>query len=251
MPDERSMPADSLMYLIILLPVAAFFYASVGHGGASSYLMILALAGFAPEEIRPTALLMNIIVSFIAFTNHRKTCEFPTKLFTQLIIFSMPAAFIGGLVVVNTAVYMNILGVLLLFPIFQFLGLFPKNYFKGVELHWWMPPVIGILIGFFSGLIGIGGGIILSPLLLMLGWTNIRQTAALSALFIFVNSVAGYLGTLGFSFSFDRSLWIFIPPTVIAGMLGSYYGSHRFNVKIVKNLLTFVLAGAAIKLILS
>ena len=245
------MSTEVLLYLIILLPVAAFFYASVGHGGASSYLMILALAGFAPEEIRPTALLMNIIVSLIAFLNHRRTCEFPQKLFLQLAAFSIPAAFVGGLIVVDSAIYMNILGVLLLFPILQFLGLFPKDQFSFVKKNAWMPPLIGILIGFFSGLIGIGGGIILSPLLLMLGWTNIRQTAALSALFIFVNSMAGYIGTLGISFSFDRSLWIFIPPTIVAGMLGSYYGSHRFNVGIVKNLLTFVLAGAAIKLMLS
>lgn len=239
------------MYLIILLPIAAFFYASVGHGGASSYLMILALTGFAPEEIRPTALLLNIIVSLVAFLNHRKSCEFPNKLFWQLAAFSIPAAFAGGLIVVNTAIYMNILGVLLLFPILQFLGVFPKNKFQFNEQNGWMPPVIGILIGFFSGLIGIGGGIILSPLLLMLGWTNIRQTAALSALFIFVNSVAGYLGTVGFDLSFDRTLWIFIPPTIVAGMLGSYYGARRFKIRIVKNLLTIVLAGAAIKLIFS
>ena len=245
------MSPDVILYLWILLPVAAFFYASVGHGGASSYLMILALAGFAPEEIRPTALLMNIMVSLIAFLNHRETCEFPTKLFYQLAFFSIPAAFLGGLIMVDSTIYMKILGFLLLLPIARFLGLFPKDRFGFVEKSWWMPPVAGILIGFLSGLIGIGGGIILSPLLLMLGWTNVRQTAALSALFIFVNSVAGYVGTLGFSFSFDASLWIFIPPTVIAGMLGSYFGSHRFNVRIVKHLLTFVLAGAAIKLILS
>lgn len=245
------MALDVILYLLILLPVAAFFYASVGHGGASSYLMILALTGFAPEEIRPTALLLNIIVSLVAFLNHRKSCEFPNKLFWQLALFSIPAAFAGGLIVVNTAIYMNILGILLLFPILQFLGVFPKNKFQFIEQNAWMPPVIGILIGFFSGLIGIGGGIILSPLLLMLGWTNIRQTAALSALFIFVNSVAGYLGTVGFDLSFYRALWIFIPPTIVAGMLGSYYGARRFNVQIVKNLLTLVLAGAAIKLIFS
>lgn len=245
------MGSDVILYLLILLPVAAFFYASVGHGGASSYLMILALTGFAPEEIRPTALLLNIIVSLVAFLNHRKSCEFPNKLFWQLAAFSIPAAFAGGLIVVNTAIYMNILGILLLFPILQFLGVFPKNKFQFIEQNAWMPPIIGILIGFFSGLIGIGGGIILSPLLLMLGWTNIRQTAALSALFIFVNSVAGYLGTVGFDLSFDRALWIFIPPTIFAGMLGSYYGARRFNVRIVKNLLTIVLAGAAIKLIFS
>lgn len=245
------MPSDVILYLIVLLPVAAFFYASVGHGGASSYLMILALTGFAPEEIRPTALFLNIIISFVAFLNHRKTCDFPNKLFFQLAVFSIPAAFIGGLIVVNTAIYMNILGILLLFPILQFLGVFPKSNYQIVEIKPWLPPLIGILIGFFSGLIGIGGGIILSPLLLMMGWTNIRQTAALSAIFIFVNSVAGYMGTVGFDLTFDKTLWIFLPPTIVAGMLGSYYGARRFNVQIVKHLLTLVLAGAAIKLIFS
>lgn len=238
------------LYVLFLLPVAAFFYASVGHGGASSYLMILALAGFAPEEIRPTALMMNIIVSLVAFLNHRRTCDFPRQLFWQLVVFSVPAAFLGGMVIVDTAIYMNLLGLLLLLPVFHFLGLFPKDKWE-TSKSWWMPPMIGIFIGFLSGLIGIGGGIILSPLLLLLGWTNIRQTAALSALFIFVNSVAGYLGTTGLSFTTDRTLWMFVPPTILAGMLGSYYGSHRFNRRLVKNLLTIVLGGAAIKLLFS
>ncbi|HET7361888.1 MAG TPA: TSUP family transporter, partial [Salinimicrobium sp.] len=138
----------------------------------------------------------------------------------------------------------------LLFPVLQFMGVFPKNKFDNIEQNMWLPPLIGILIGFFSGLIGIGGGIILSPVLLMLGWANMRQTAALSALFIFVNSVAGYIGTLGFNLAFEQSLWIYIPSTIIAGMLGSYYGARRFKVGFVKNLLTLVLAGAAIKFIL-
>lgn len=245
------MPGDLLIYLIVVLPLAAFFYSSVGHGGASSYLMILALAGFAPEEIRPTALLLNMVVSMIAFLNHRLSCEFPTKLFLQLVVFSVPAAFLGGLVVIESAIYKNILGILLLFPVMNFLGVFPKNEKMIWRDRAWMPPLIGTLIGFFSGLIGIGGGIILSPVLLMLGWTNVRQTAALSALFIFVNSVAGYLGTTGFDLVESKTLWILIPPAILGGVLGSYFGARKFNVKVVKHLLTFVLAGAAIKLIFS
>lgn len=245
------MAGDIFIYVMILLPVAAFFYASVGHGGASSYLMILALAGFAPEEIRPTALLLNMFVSLISFLNHRRTCDFPKKLFLQLIIFSVPAAFLGGLIIVESTIYKNILGILLLFPIMNFLGLFPKNDKKILRDQPWMPAVIGILIGFLSGLIGIGGGIILSPILLLLGWTNVRQTAALSALFIFVNSVAGYLGTTGFNLVENKTLWILLPPAIIGGILGSYFGALKFNVRVVKHLLTFVLAGAAIKLILS
>jgi len=245
------MNIDVSLYLLLLLPMAAFFYASVGHGGASSYLIILSLAGFAPEEIRPTALLLNIAISFVAFRNHRKTCDFPKQLFWQLAVFSIPAAFIGGLVVVDTVIYKNILGVLLLLPVAQFLGFFPKKRAVCLDSTTWIPAVTGVLIGFLSGLIGIGGGSILSPLLLILGWTNIRQTAALSALFIFVNSTAGYVGTMDFSLSMNTSLWMCIPPTVLAGIAGSYYGARRFNVIVVKNLLTLVLAGAAIKLILS
>ena len=245
------MQSEVMTYLFILLPLAAFFYSSVGHGGASSYLMILALAGFAPEEIRPTALLLNMAVSFIAFMNHRRSCEFPKNLFLQLVVFSIPAAFLGGLLVVESAIYKNILGVLLLFPVMNFLGVFPKNDKKILGDKILMPPLIGILIGFFSGLIGIGGGIILSPVLLILGWTNLRQTAALSALFIFVKSVAGYLGTTGFELIENRTLWILIPPAIIGGILGSYFGAMKFNVRLVKHLLTFVLAGAAIKLIFS
>lgn len=245
------MQNDVITYLFILLPMVAFFYSSVGHGGASSYLMILALAGFAPEEIRPTALLLNMVVSLIAFMNHRRSCEFPKNLFLQLVVFSVPAAFLGGLVVVDSAIYKNILGVLLLFPVMNFLGVFPRNEKAVWREQVWMPAFIGTLIGFFSGLIGIGGGIILSPVLLMLGWTNVRQTAALSALFIFVNSVAGYLGTTGLDLVENKTLWILLPPAIIGGILGSYFGALRFNVRLVKHLLTFVLAGAAIKLIFS
>ncbi|HRI83214.1 MAG TPA: sulfite exporter TauE/SafE family protein, partial [Opitutaceae bacterium] len=168
--------------LFFLLPAAAFLYASVGHGGASSYLMFLALFNFSQAEARPTALILNIVVSLLAFLSHRRTCEFPTRLFLSFAIFSIPAAFIGGSIEIDAEWYRRILGVLLVFPVLRFFNVFPQAKERSLPLRWWMPPVLALVIGFFSGLIGIGGGIILSPVLLMLGWASIRETAAISAL---------------------------------------------------------------------
>jgi len=235
--------------LFVLLPLAGFLYASVGHGGASSYLMILALLGFAPEEIRPTALMMNIAVSFLAFLAFQKVSKFPLKLFLSLVVFSVPAAYLGGSILVDDDLYRRILGVLLLFPALRLLGFFPSTVDKSRKAKWWMPPVIGAAIGFVSGLIGIGGGIILSPIILMAGWANIRETAALSALFIFFNSISGLSGALMQEVSIQPQLFYLIPFAVAGGALGAYYGSHRFDSHIVKNLLVVVIIAASIKLI--
>lgn len=237
--------------LYIALPIIAFLYASVGHGGASSYLMILALLGLAPEQIRPTALLMNIAVSFLAFYQFRKTVKVPTKLAVQLLIFSVPAAFLGGTILIESTLYKNLLGVILIFPIFKFLNLFPQNRTPIIERSAYLPAILGLTIGFFSGLIGIGGGIILSPVLLLLGWTNIKETAAISALFIFINSIAGFIGANGFQTDISPELWTLMPITIIAGALGAYFGAQRFNGFIIKGLLITVLTFASIKLILS
>lgn len=235
--------------MYIILPLAAFLYASVGHGGASSYLMFLALYGFAPEQIRPAALLMNMVVSLLAFINFNSTVRFPKKLFVILVMFSMPAAFVGGTLVMDTVVYKKVLGVLLLFPILRFLKVFPTADKSLVVEKFWMVALIGLSIGFFSGLIGIGGGIILSPILLMLGWTNLRETAAISALFIFLNSLTGFLGSAAWNVSMDTNLLTMMPATILAGAAGAYFGAKRFNLQVVRYLLTAVLAFASVKLI--
>jgi uncharacterized protein len=237
------------LFLYLVLPLVAFLYASVGHGGASSYLMVLALLNFAPEQIRPTALIMNMFVSMMAFLGFRKTVVFPNRLFLSLIIFSIPAAYLGGSILVDTILYKRILGILLFFPILRFLNVFPINESNSVDQKWWMAPLLGLLIGFFSGLIGIGGGIILSPILLMLGWTNMKETAAVSALFIFLNSVSGFLGADGFHIQIDQQLWIVMPLTILGGGLGAYLGARKFNPVAIKYLLTVVLFIAAVKLI--
>jgi len=239
--------SDLLLY--IALPTVAFLYASVGHGGASSYLMVLALLNFVPEQIRPTALIMNMFVSLMAFVSFNKAIIFPKKLFIALVLFSIPAAYLGGSILVDTILYKRILGILLFFPILKFLNVFPIKENTGLQETWWLAAILGLMIGFFSGLIGIGGGIILSPILLMLGWTNIKETAAVSALFIFLNSVSGFLGADGLSVEIDQRLWIVMPITIAGGALGAYLGALKFHAKSIKYLLTFVLFIAAVKLI--
>ena len=152
-------------FLYLLMPFAAFMYAAVGHGGASSYLMILALMGFAPQEIRPSALILNVFVSLISFLNYRKAAVFPMRLFLTLVIFSVPAAYLGGRILLDATIYKQVLGVLLLFPVLRFAGLFPVSAQPKFTQQPWMVVFLGGSIGLLSGMIGIGGGIILSPIL--------------------------------------------------------------------------------------
>ncbi|WP_297337668.1 sulfite exporter TauE/SafE family protein [Algoriphagus sp.] len=236
--------------LFFLMPFAAFLYASVGHGGASSYLMILALLGFAPEEIRPTALLLNMMVSMASFLSYRKAGEFPTRLFWSLILFSIPAAYWGGTILLDASIYQKVLGALLLFPALKFAGVFPIADTIQIKRTWWMGPLLGLIIGWLSGMIGIGGGIILTPLVLMLGWAGVKETAALSALFIFLNSVAGFLGASTYKLPLQEEFWLLVPLTVMGGILGAYLGAKRFSVKSLKYMLAFVLLFAAVKLLL-
>lgn len=235
--------------LYFLLPLVAFLYAAVGHGGASSYLMFLALFNFAPEQIRPTALMLNIVVSFMAFWAFRGSVKFPTKLFLSIILFSVPAAFVGGKISLEDGLYRQILGVLLFFPILRFLNIFPKSTVPRIAENWLIAAFLGLVIGLVSGLIGIGGGIILSPILLLLGWTDMKETAAVSALFIFFNSIAGLLGINIATIEFDAQLWVLMPLTIAGGALGAYFGAKKFNYTAVKYTLTVVLFIAAIKLI--
>lgn len=236
--------------LYILLPTVAFLYAAVGHGGASSYLMFLALFNFAPEQIRPTALILNIVVSMMAFLAFRGTVKFPSKLFLSIILFSVPAAYVGGKILIDSTIYRQILGLLLFFPILRFLNVFPKARSKKIPENWLFSAFLGLSIGFVSGLIGIGGGIILSPILLLLGWTDMKETAAVSALFIFFNSISGLLGTNVLSIDFDPQLWVLMPLTILGGGLGAYVGARKFNTVAVKYTLTLVLVIAAVKLIM-
>lgn len=242
------MSLEVSVLFFLLLFVAAFFYASVGHGGASGYLAIMALFSFAPETMRPTALVLNVFVSGIAFYQFYRNGYFQWKLFWPFAIASIPAAFIGGLISVDDQIYKRILGILLLFAIARFLG-FGTNEGKEPKKQWFLLSlIIGALIGLFSGMIGIGGGIILSPLILLLGWANLKQTASISALFIFVNSVSGLAGLISKGVQFNTLMWTMLGVAFVGGLLGSYFGANKFDSKKLKYALSFVLLIASVKL---
>jgi uncharacterized membrane protein YfcA len=240
------MHSEILFY--ILLPIVAFLYAAVGHGGASGYLALMAFFSFAPDFMRPTALLLNLAVSLIAFIQYYRQGYFSWKLFCPFALASVPAAFVGGMLVVDADVYKKVLAVLLLFSVIRLLGFKTQEAKTESHPHLLMAVAIGAAIGFLSGMIGIGGGIILSPVILLLHWADMKKTAAVSALFIFVNSLAGLAGlfTKGFQLE-SQMLWMLLI-AFAGGALGSYFGAGHFENRKLKWILAVVLLIASVKL---
>jgi len=238
------------MYLFYgLLFVIAFLYASVGHGGASGYLALMAIFSFSPQVMKPTALLLNLFVSTVSFIQFYRGGHFKWKIFLPFAIASVPMAFVGGLITIDGTIYKKILGLLLIIPVIRFLFFSNIKVEEKKESNIALSVLIGALIGFLSGLIGIGGGIILSPVLLLLKWTDQKQTAAISAAFIFVNSLSGLFGQLKKGIYFSADMYAYVAIAFVAGLCGAYFGSLKFRQTILKNTLGLVLALAAYKLL--
>jgi len=240
----------SIWPFLAILPIVAFLYASVGHGGASGYLALMAIFSFAPEAMKPTALLLNLFVAAIAFYHYYKQGHFNKKLFLSFAIASIPMAFLGGMIDVDASIYKKVLGGLLIFAILKMLNIIGKEsqYIKDVKI--WQGLLVGGVIGFFSGLIGIGGGIILSPVILLLHWGKMKEAAAVSALFIWVNSAAGLFGQLSSGVTLSSQSFVLVGFALLGGFFGSYLGSHKFNNKHLRHVLAFVLIIASVKLFL-
>jgi uncharacterized membrane protein YfcA len=240
----------SILFLLLLFAVA-FLYASVGHGGASGYLALMALFSMAPEFMKPTALMLNLFVSLSAFLLFFKGGHFKWKIFLPFALASIPFSFLGGMISLDAAIYKKILGVLLLIPVIRLVA-FPNTSTDALKpSHFMISLLIGAVIGFLSGLIGIGGGIILSPVLLLLAWTDQKQTAAISALFIFVNSLSGLAGQITKGINFESGMMAYAGVAFLGGSLGAWLGSSRFDPKMLKFVLAIVLLMASIKLILT
>jgi hypothetical protein len=242
------MTIELLILLIAGVFVIAVLYSSVGHAGASGYIAVMSLLSMAPEVIKPTALSLNILVASIATWQFYRAGYFSWALFWPFAVLAVPFAFVGGHLNLPTHLFKMLLGVVLLYSALRFF-IQSKQVLQIHEPPRTLALASGAGIGFLSGLTGTGGGIFLTPLLLFMGWADAKRAAAVSALFVLVNSISGLAG----NFSATNSLPPFIIPLLIAaalgGSLGSYFGSRRIQSAAIKKLLAIVLLIAGLKLI--
>ena len=242
------------MEISLLLPLAAgifviaVLYSSVGHAGASGYIAVMSLFSLAPEMIKPAALTLNIFVATITTFQFYQAGHFRWSLFWPFIVLAIPMAFLGGYWNLPARVFHIVIGLILLFSAARFIRDPRPDTPKG-------PPsksaaiTSGGGIGLLAGLTGTGGGIFLTPLILLMRWATAKNAAAVSALFILFNSIAGLAGNI----TATLSLPVFALPMVIAavagGSIGSWMGSRQISHIGIKRLLAPVLLIAGLKLV--
>ena len=238
---------NELLFLSIIA-VVAFAYAMVGHGGASGYLALMPLAGIPLIVARPSALMINLVVSAIAFAQYARAGHFRWPLFWPFAITSVPMAWLGAQVEIDPLMYKRILAVCLLLAVVRLLGFFGTNDKAERQVPLAAALLIGVTLGFVSGLIGIGGGILLSPVLLLMRWADTKVTACTSALFILVNSAAGLGGTPDLAAMIDVHLLSWVAVALCAGLVGAYIGARRLEQPRLRQALGVVLLFACVKL---
>ena len=239
-----------LYLLVILAFVVAVLYSTVGHGGASGYLAAMTLAGMTPAVMKPTALALNVLVAGLGSARYIHAKCFDWNVFWPCALGSIPMAFIGGGAATPDALYKKLLGVFLVLAAIALLLPRPNDQAPR-PFPWWAGIVIGAGIGYISGLIGVGGGIFLSPILILTGWAQTRIALGISALFILVNSIAGILGNLASVQSLPPILpWLAIA-AFLGGVLGTELGARRLSPSWIRFVLCAVMVIAAAKLLLT
>ncbi|HEU4748877.1 MAG TPA: sulfite exporter TauE/SafE family protein [Gemmatimonadaceae bacterium] len=245
------MPLSESLPIALLFFAMAALYASVGHAGASGYLAVMGLFGFAPAVMRPTALALNIVVALVAAIRFRRAGLFSWRLFWPFAIVSIPAAFAGGAMVLPARTYTILVGAVLIYAagwMFHSAQASADQPTRPPSL--WAALPVGLAIGLLSGLTGVGGGIFLSPILIYMAWADTRVTSGVAAAFILVNSIAGLLGNVAGIEVIPASIWVWAVGVLAGGWIGASYGSSHAPTPVLRRLLSLVLVIAGVKLIL-
>lgn len=240
---------DNLL-LMVGFAIAAFLYASVGHGGASGYLAVMGLAGLEPQVMKPAALAMNVVVAGIGSWKYLRAGAFDWKVFWPFAVVSIPMAYLGGTMDLPAQVFKPLVGIALLFAAWRMLLSSRKVEIQRRPLKLVPALLAGAGMGLLAGTTGVGGGIFLSPLILLLGWAGTRETSGIAALFILVNSLAGLAGHGDLS-ALPGNFPVWLAVVAVLGWLGAEMGSRRFQLPVIRNLLAAVLVVAGGKMILT
>jgi len=244
------MQVETLLILSLSFLLISFLYSSVGHAGASGYLAVMALMSFPIESIKPVSLVLNIVVSLIATYKFLKSGCFDKKVFLVFAATSIPMAFVGGYIKIDSQWFKIFAGSFLVITAFLLISRqFIKSTGEIKKVNTPLALLIGAVIGLVSGLLGVGGGIFLSPIILLLSWTSVKNASGVAALFILSNSVLGLAGHYASLKSVPFETLYFIIVVAIGGFIGSYYGSQKFNSNIILGFLFLVLLSAGLKFI--
>ena len=238
-------------WIALLFLIVAMLYASVGHAGASGYLAVMALYGFAPDMMKPTALVLNIAVATVATIQYFRAGAFSFKILLPLILASIPMAYIGGTLSLPAHLYKPIIGIVLLYAtLYSFRRSFGVQNDEVRPVSVITLGVVGAVLGLLSGLTGVGGGIFLSPLLLWQRWASVRTISGISAGFIWVNSIAGLIGVMQKGATLPSNLPLWVICALIGGSIGAHYGARHLNHVWIKRALAVVLMIAGGKMLL-
>lgn len=244
------MDGSTLFWLVLLMGLAAALYSTVGHGGASAYLAIMALFAVAPETMRPTALALNLVVAGLGLWRYGRAGQVDWRLLAVFLIASAPAAFLGGGIRISPEIYRPLVGIVL--------------WIAAIRLFWQparlaerepRPPSLAIalpvggVLGLLAGLTGTGGGIFLSPLIILFGWADARRTSGIAAGFIFLNSAAGLAGNITAVRSLPLELPWLAGSVACGALVGTWLGSVRLPKPRLLQGLGLVLVVAGFKLI--
>jgi uncharacterized protein len=238
--------------LVIAFIAVAVLYSSVGHAGASGYLASMALLGVAPETMKPTALALNILVAGIVTLRFHLAGHVRWRPVAIFLIGSIPMAFVGGALTLPGELYKPLVGLVLLFAAFRLFRIAGMSE-TGQEGEAHVPPipavVVGAGIGLLAGLTGTGGGIFLTPLLVLVGWAGARVASGISAAFILANSISGLLGNFASVHAIPPALPLWLAAVAVGGLAGAELGARRLGVPALRRALGVVLVVAGLKLI--
>jgi uncharacterized membrane protein YfcA len=243
---------DQTLVLAVAFFAAAVLYASVGHAGASAYLAAMALVGIAPATMRPTALALNILVASIVTVRFQLAGQLRWRAVAPFLLGSVPLAFLGGFLTLPPGIYKPLAGVVLLIAAAR-LFMTAGRAAAAEEPEPRVPsiPAIasGAAIGFLSGLVGTGGGIFLTPLLLFARWSGARAAAGMSSVFILGNSISGLAGNVTAVQGLPGPLPVWLVAVALGGVAGAELGARRLGTADLRRALAVVLVIASVKLI--